>query len=203
MANIFDLSDPKIIIPEPSEPSKMPALEACTNCEQNKDIPIIIMINSNGITHAGLMINEGKNAILYDPGGHYSGCYKREVCKDDDGGPIERGTGDAFYGIDGSVDWGDYIAYQLDDGPDVTGYKFNIPRSHGEKIINLIDEIGGQSPLLCAITISNILMNSGGIFENITECVFPSTLGDELYRIPNVEIIKYRAKIIGNGSGST
>lgn len=152
---------------------------------------IIIMINNNMIGHAGLRVDKGDSALLYDPAGSYTGCYKRS-CKDNEGNPIVRGSGDAFYGEPGEFEWSDYLAYQLYDGPDVTGYSFEIPQSQAETIKDLIiDTYKGRASFGCATTISSLLKESGGVFAQLPGASTPWGLASDLSKVPGVNIIRY------------
>ena len=101
-------------------------------------------------------------------------------------------SGDVFYGEAQDFAWDDYIAYHLADGPDVAGYEFEIPQGHAKRIEELIQEYSGRYLGHCALTISEMLKDSGGIFSELPISRFPSGLAESLSRIPNVKIIKYR-----------
>jgi hypothetical protein len=153
-------------------------------------VKLQVMINNNMEGHAGMRIDEGNDAILYDPGGSYSGCYKRP-CRQPDGEPIERWSGDAFYGDPRQFEWNDYISYHLSDGPDITGYEFSIPYSHAERVKELISEYGGISKGLCAATTSNLLRRSGGVFAQLPGASTPWGLASDLKQLPGVRVIRY------------
>lgn len=148
---------------------------------ESSDELLLIMINNNAIGHAGFMIGEGNNAILYDPAGSYTGCYER-VCEDD--APTHRGSGDYFpYPY---FDWEDYLAYHRVDGPKVSVYEFIVPQEQAQRIRELSDERGGASPLYCATAVTDVLKRSGGEFSKLSDPMLirtPWGLEEELKNI--------------------
>lgn len=141
-------------------------------------INIYVMIARDGLGHAGLVIDDGENALLYDPGGGYTGCYLRGC---EDGAPTHRGSSDQFpYPM---WEWDDYLAYHLYDGPKVSVIQFTVPRKQANRLRDIIDDMGGGSPLYCAERVSVALKSSGGIFERLPEAngiKTPWTLKSEL-----------------------
>lgn len=125
---------------------------------------VYIMIARDGLGHAGLVIGDGNDALLYDPGGGYNGCYQRNC---EDGAPTHRGSNDQFpYPM---WEWNDYLAYHLADGPKVSVIQFTIPKEQANRLRSIIDDMGGGSPLYCAERVSFALKASGGIFEKLPE----------------------------------
>ena len=127
---------------------------------------IRVMINNNGIGHASVVVGTGNDAILYDPYGSYSGCFKRP-CRKPNGEPIERGSGDVFYGDGNEFEFNDYLAYHLSDGPKVKVYLFYVPKSQANNIRKNIDEFGGAGFIQCATAVTYVLKKSGGEFSSL------------------------------------
>jgi uncharacterized Zn-binding protein involved in type VI secretion len=129
-----------------------------------------IMINNNSEGHAGFMIGEGKQSMLYDPSGSYTGCFVRE-CQNGD--PTYRGSSDTL--TPPYFDWGDYLAYQRSDGPKVTVYLFEIPQAQADAIRAAITNSEMGKYLRCATSVSKVLRESGGIFSDLSEPWFIRT----------------------------
>ncbi|HHR6501293.1 TPA: PAAR domain-containing protein [Providencia alcalifaciens] len=144
-------------------------------------VNIYVMIATDGEGHVGLVVGDGKEALLYDPGGSYTGCFKRNC---EDGAPTHRGSNDQFpYPM---WEWEDYLAYHLEDGENVSVIEFTIPKAQAELLVQIIDEKGGGAPLFCAANVSDALKRSGGIFTQLPTVAFirlPSTFKNELMDI--------------------
>jgi uncharacterized Zn-binding protein involved in type VI secretion len=141
-------------------------------------INIYVMIAIDWEGHIGLIIGDGEDAILYDPGGSYTGCYNRRC---EDGAPTHRGSNDQFpYPM---WEWNDYLFYHLASGPNVSIVQFTIPKKQADHLIQIIDEMGGVFPGFCAAKISEALRASGGIFSKLPTVAYmrwPSTFKSEL-----------------------
>lgn len=148
---------------------------------ESTDEILLVMINNNNMGHAGFMIGEGKDAMLYDPAGSYTGCYLR-ACENGD--PSYRGSDDAFKYA--HFDWNDYLAYQRADGPKVNVYQFIVSEEQSQIIRIKLQRRGGANPPYCATAIAEVLKSSGGEFSNLSEPMLirtPWGLEDELKSI--------------------
>jgi hypothetical protein len=173
------------------------------------------MINDNDAigTHTGLMIDSGKDAVLYDPGGSYRGIMYRwnpsypQPWRHE---PHLSDSGIYYINIDeypdaakkvvnknGTIDdvivfsWKEYIAYHRADGPTVYGCQYWIPQSHAERIKKLIGKSNGHTLGSCAFTTAKLLQSSGGIFQGLPFSLTPSGLGSDLKKISTVTVIEY------------
>jgi len=144
---------------------------------QEGDEILRVVINNNNVGHAGFVIGEGENALLYDPGGSYSGCFQKS-CSKPNGDHYDVGSGQALFGSDVDID--DYVAYQRSDGEKVNIYLFVIDADHADRIKNLVSQYGGRMPFACATTVSSLLIESGGIFSNMGVSRTPWGLESEL-----------------------
>jgi hypothetical protein len=192
------------------------AVDPTQTCVTEPKVRLIVMINDNDDitgTHAGLMIDFGKEAVLYDPGGSYRGImYRWNPSYPQPWQRWPHRNTNGIYSVnldeypdgakevvnkDGTIDdvivfsWKEYIAYQRKDGPNVYGCEYWIPQSHAERIKELINQFGGQSGGLCAYITSQLLQKSGGIFHGLPISRTPPGLGSDLKKIPTVTIINY------------
>jgi RHS repeat-associated protein len=127
-----------------------------------------VVINNNGIGHAGVVVGSGRSATLYDPGGSYRNA--------------EKGSGDALYGRD--VNLQDYINYQKRDGPDVQTYSVATTPEQEAEIRNRIENEGFNVPGSCAVDTSGALKGIGP-FKNLGTSFTPGGLGRSLRRLGN------------------
>jgi RHS repeat-associated protein len=125
-------------------------------------LDVTVVINTNGIGHAGVVVGSGKNAVLYDPGGDYKQAIK--------------GSGDSLEGKDAAL--APYVAYQRRDGPNVKTYTFPTTPEEEAKIKKRIDE-GGCMPGLCAICTGGVLRGIGP-FSDLPSALTPGGLGRSL-----------------------
>ena len=121
--------------------------------------------------HAGLYIGDGSedgNQTIYDPGGSYTadGHY--------------AGSDDQFSGQEANI--GPYFAFQQSDGLNVQIYIFNTTPQQEQQIRQNINQQGGASPLMCALSVSAAL-NGIGPFANLGVHYTPSGLGSALSSI--------------------
>jgi len=136
-----------------------PALQAAIINKPNDYGRIFVMINNQSYGHAGLVIDEGEDALLYDPSGTYDGR--------DDRGAIQsfRGSGDFFEYPE--FDWDSYLSLHLNDGIDIVVFEFILPRSQVNRMKDIVlyeSEIAGF--FACAKNVARVLLTSGGIFKD-------------------------------------
>ena len=122
-----------------------------------------VVINTNGLGHAGMVVGSGPSALLYDPGGSYHNELK--------------GSGDALEGE--LADLNDYVRYQLLDGTDVR--VITIPTTPEEEALiqqRILDQ-GGCMSLYCS-TCTGRALRGIGRFKNLGSTRTPWGLGREL-----------------------
>lgn len=136
-----------------------PKLQAAIANNQGDYARIFVMINNHLYGHAGLIIDEGEHAFLYDPSGTYDGRDER--------GSIQsfRGSGDFFEYPE--FDWDSYLDLHLNDGLDVVVFEFIVPRSQMERMKDIVlYESESAGFFGCAKNVARVLLESGGIFED-------------------------------------
>ncbi|MDH6169445.1 RHS repeat-associated protein [Variovorax boronicumulans] len=122
-----------------------------------------VVINTNGIGHAGVQVGSGSNAVLYDPGGSF---------RDD-----IKGSGDALYGRDANLD--KFIKYQKEDGRNVDVITYDTTPEEEEAIKNRIEDQGGCIPFSCALCTGSVLQGIGP-FKDLGWTPTPGSLGRAL-----------------------
>lgn len=149
-------------------------------------VVVRVMINRGGETHAGMMIGEGKNALLFDPGGSYTRCSLSKCSLDEyDKEREKRGSGDCLTA--NNFNWGQYLAYHRGDGPYVEVYEFVVSTEQAELMRKDITDNGGADSGWCAARITEVLKRSGGVFSDLDDNPLffgirrPATLGKQLY----------------------
>lgn len=123
---------------------------------------VVIVINDNlKMKHSGMFVG----AKLVDPAGSY------------------KNTRELRMGWRG-VSLEDYVRYQLEDGPDVKLYRFELAAEPFARILARADVAGRTMPLFCVAKVQNLISGIGP-FEAIADAwlVFPSTLAGDLDRI--------------------
>lgn len=145
-----------------------PKLQTAIANGQGDYARIFVMINNVFIGHAGLIIGEGEDALLYDPAGNYEGC-EEVSCR----GSIQsfRGSGDFFEYP--QFDWDSYLKYHLEDGDDIVIFEFIVPRSQMERMKDIVFfESETADNFYCASNVARVLPESGGVFNNIPDEFF-------------------------------
>lgn len=120
---------------------------------------VVVVINDNAqMVHSGMFAADQ----LLDPAGSYIGT--RAMESDWPGTSLQ-----------------DYVRFQLQDGPVVKLYRFDLPREQFVEVKARIDAAGGTLPLFCAARVQNVI---SGIepFESVPNAwlVSPATLAYHL-----------------------
>lgn len=129
---------------------------------------VVVVVNNNlKMVHAGMFAGDA----LLDPAGSYEHSRRLE--------PGWKG-----------VSLQDYLRFQLDDGPIVNLYRFNLSPEQFAQIKERLDAAGRTMPLFCAAKVQNIISGIGP-FESIPDAwiVFPSTLAKYFDAILNTKRI--------------
>lgn len=123
---------------------------------------VVVVINSNiKMVHAGMFAGK----MLFDPAGSYE-----STRREDEGwrGPTLA----------------DYIRFQLEDGPDVKLYRFELVPAHFDEVTDKIRESGFTVPLFCAVRVQSVI---AGVppFEALNDSwlMHPAALAVDLDRI--------------------
>ena len=92
-------------------------------------LDVWIVINDNGLGHAGLYVNtNGK--VIFDPGGNFR--------------QQQKGSGDMLNGDDAGLT--DYVDFQRQDGEDVGVFHFPLTEKDDRQLIQNIEDIGAYVP---------------------------------------------------------
>lgn len=123
---------------------------------------VVVVINSNiKMVHAGMFAGK----TLFDPGGSYD---------------IERSAEEGWRG----PSLADYVRFQLEDGPDVKLYRFELSPERFGAITERVREAVFTVPLFCAVQVEGVL---AGIppFETLQDSWFkhPASLAVDLDRV--------------------
>jgi hypothetical protein len=127
---------------------------------------LFVVINNNSpITgaHAGLVVGEGRSAVLYDPGGSYRNS--------------DKGSGDALYGKDANLEA--FVDYQKKDGSNVQVYKFKTTSEQDQIFKSRIENGGINIPFSCTLDVSSVLKGVGP-FIKLGTSITPRGLGNDL-----------------------
>jgi RHS repeat-associated protein len=128
----------------------------------------IVVVSDYGIgTHAAVRIDNGRNALLYDPGGSYASTEP-------------RGSGDTFSAQAANLDR--YIKYHENVGSTVKVYDFDTSPEVEAKIAQKIDELGGVTGGLCSRAVCSVIGGEGP-FKDLRSTLFPGRLAKQLERI--------------------
>ncbi|HTJ96926.1 MAG TPA: hypothetical protein VL381_05610 [Rhodocyclaceae bacterium] len=120
---------------------------------------VVVVVNDNiKMNHAGMFAG----SFLLDPAGSYKSTRQSQA---------------DWLGI--SLQ--DYIRFQLEDGPDVQTYRFQLSPDHFAAIKARVDAAGGTMPLFCAAKVQNILSGLAP-FESVPNAwlVLPATVAKHL-----------------------
>lgn len=123
---------------------------------------VVVVINGNiKMVHAGMFAGK----TLFDPAGSYLSTRRSEP------------------------DWSepqleDYIRFQLEDGPDVKLYRFDLSPERFEEVTARIQEAGFTVPLFCAVRVQSVIAGVSP-FEALRDSwlMHPAALAIDLDRI--------------------
>lgn len=126
-------------------------------------INIYIMVDNDDLGHVGLVIDDGEQALLYDPSGGYIGCGEKCLANE----IARRGSGEFLPYPD--FDWDTYLSYHRWSSDDIVVIQFIIPEEHAERLRSIILNNDYSYYFHCATNIARVLRESGGIFENLED----------------------------------
>jgi len=128
----------------------------------------VVIVSDSGIgTHAAVRIDNGGNALLYDPAGSFTSTEP-------------RGSGDTFSGQAANLDR--YVKYHESVGSTVKVYDFDTSPEVEAKIAQKIDELGGVTGGLCARAVCEVIGGEGP-FKDLRPTLFPGRLAKQLEQI--------------------
>jgi RHS repeat-associated protein len=134
-------------------------------------------------SHAGLIIADNPDGVLFDPGGGYTG-YSKE------GSQVFPYKSLGYIYPEGDFDLPSYIEYHQNDGSRVIVMRFKTTPEQEQQIIDAVDSIDKIGPFNCASAVGQALNGSSFFSEDLDGFYFlPGDLHDDLMEVePIIEI---------------